>query len=269
MPSLADLSKASTTFPITWRFTGLLLWNAIAIALLLSWLWAPTRMLWDLFDDVLFVDLNFRLADTSGWAWFWAIMNLRPMDIVSGLAMLAFVMRADFIFPAAKVRPALLTFIALMLLAVVLRISFDLGVVRPLEMSRPSPSLSVEGAIRLSELFPDWTLPTKDSSSKSFPGDHAALTLAWALLLSLYARGWRLVAVWGVSTILLLPRLIAGAHWGSDDFVGGLFIACLSIGWGCYTPYAAWMQQRLERLTTPFRERLSRLPGIRRLTVLQ
>jgi membrane-associated phospholipid phosphatase len=267
--SSAEGIDIPVTFPARWRLPGLLIFNALAVALLLSWLWEPTRTLWDLFDDALFVDLNLRLSDARPWARFWAFMNLRPVDILSGLAMLPFILRPGFIFPAAKVRAALLSFIALLFLALVLRVSFDFGVVKPLEMSRSSPSLTVPGSVRLSELFPDWAIPVKDASVTSFPGDHASIALVWALLLSIFARGWRLAAVWGVTAVLLLPRLVAGAHWGSDDFVGGLFVACLSIGWGCYTPYASWMQRQLERMTTPLREALAALPGLGRLTVMR
>jgi len=266
---MPDTSKSSaTTFPSQWRVRGLITWNLLAGLLLMSWVWEPTRLLWDLFDDALFVDLNLRLADAKPWARLWAFLNLRPMDIASGLLMLPFVIRSGFIFPTAKVRAALLTFVALLLLALALRVTFDYGIVKPLEMSRASPSLTVPGSVRLSELFPDWVIPVKDSSVTSFPGDHASIALVWALLLSLFARGWRLLVVWGVTAILLLPRLVAGAHWGSDDFVGGLFVALLSIGWGCYTPYCAKVECALERAITPLRELLVRMPLLRRLRFL-
>lgn len=261
--------STSIIFPAKWRPTGLVTFNVLGILLLLSWLWEPTRVLWDLFDDALFVDLNSRLNEADHWARFWAFMNIRPMDIASGLVMLLFVIRSGLVFSAQQVRAALLTFIALLLLVLSLRVAFNIGVVKPLMLTRDSPSLVIPEAVRLSELFPDWTIPVKDASSTSFPGDHASIALLWALLLSCFARGWQLMAIWGMTVVLLLPRLVAGAHWGSDDFVGGLFVAFLSIGWGCYTPYAAFMERSLEKLTTPVRLQMARWPLVRRLAVMR
>lgn len=259
----------ASLFPARWRLQGLIVCNVLAILLLLSWLWEPTRVLWDLFDDALFDVLNLHLSEADRQARFWAVMNLRPMDIVSALVMLPFVIRSGFVFPARQVRAALLVLLSLLLFGLVFRHLFELGVVKPLELARESPSLVVTGAVRLSELFPDWSFPVKDSSSVSFPGDHAFVALLWALLLSFFASGWRLVAVWSVTAVLLLPRLVAGAHWGSDDFVGGLFVALISIGWGCYTPYAAFAERGLERLSAPLRRRIARLPCLGRLALLR
>ena len=38
-----------------------------------------------------------------------------------------------------------------------------------------------------------------------------------------------------VSSHEMLPRLVAGAHWGQDDYIGGLLMALLALGWSCYT----------------------------------
>lgn len=268
MPSLIPDSSSTPLLPHRWRPAGLLIFNLLALMLLASWLWEPAHAFWDRFDDSLFVHLNAPLAQSHGEAMLWALMNVRLMDVVSALLMALLVMRGGFIFNAGQVRAALFTLLSLAVIAGIARTLLDFGLVRPLHLRQMSPSLTSQHAVRLSQLFPDWIIPVKDSSVRSFPGDHAAFALLWALLLSFFARGWRLIAVWLLTVLVLMPRLVAGAHAGSDDFVGGLFIALMAIGWGCYTPYAATMQLWLEKLTRPLREALAQRPRLRNLSVM-
>ena len=44
------------------------------------------------------------------------------------------------------------------------------------------------------------------------------------------------VVIWGLAFLFMLPRLVAGAHWGQDDYIGGVAMAALALGWGYYTP---------------------------------
>ncbi|SPO58689.1 Phosphoesterase PA-phosphatase-like protein (fragment) [Pseudomonas inefficax] len=124
--------------------------------------------------------------------------------------------------------------------------------------------------VHLSDYYPDleaaWEL--KDRSSKSFPGDHASVLLVWALFMSVFSR--RLVqylVVWGLAVLFMLPRLVAGAHWGQDDYIGGLLMAVLALGWSCYTPLAAKGSAVLLRWTAPLFNLLARLPLVGRMAV--
>ncbi|WP_432416641.1 phosphatase PAP2 family protein [Pseudomonas parafulva] len=126
--------------------------------------------------------------------------------------------------------------------------------------------------MRLSQYYPHleehWEL--KDRSSKSFPGDHASVLLLWALFMSLFSR--RLVqalAIWALATLFMLPRLVAGAHWGQDDYVGGLGMAVLALGWTVHTPLAAKASAALVRWTAPLFRLLGKLPLIGRMSVIR
>ena len=132
---------------------------------------------------------------------------------------------------------------------------------------RASPSLTVKGAVLISELFPGWQglLHVKDSSGRAFPGDHASVLMLWALFVSAFAGGWRRWLVWSLAALFMLPRVVAGAHWLSDVLVGGTFLALTTIAWGLCTPYAARAAALMDRLATPLALRLGRLPGLRRL----
>ena len=132
---------------------------------------------------------------------------------------------------------------------------------------RESPSLAVDGAVRISELFPGWQglLQVKDASNRSFPGDHASVLMLWALFVSAFAAGARRWLAWGLAALFMLPRIVAGAHWLSDVLVGGTFLALTTVAWGLCTPYAALASGLADRAATPLALRLGRLPGLRRL----
>jgi len=84
-----------------------------------------------------------------------------------------------------------------------------------------------------------------------------------------FARGARLALVLGITLLFMLPRLVAGAHWFSDDFVGGLLIALLTLGWGYCTPLGAQVAALLQWLARAPMRLASRLPLLRQLAVLR
>ncbi|MED5524756.1 MAG: phosphatase PAP2 family protein [Pseudomonadota bacterium] len=251
-------------FDAHWRLRPLLTLNILSLLLLASWLWPVTRALWDSFDDQLFTLLNSPLQHSHSYALVWALGSIRPMDIAVGLVMMWFLVRRDLVFSALHLRKALFGFLILLAVLLVTRMLFT-SVSYKLGWEHASPSLIESHAVRLTELFPDWEkVALKDSAGHSFPGDHASVVLLWALFLSFFARGWKLALVWALTALFMLPRLVAGAHWGSDDFVGGLFISLMSIAWGCYTPFLARAEALVERLAAPLMNRLGKLPLLSR-----
>lgn len=253
-----------------WRWRELILCNVIALLLMASWLWQPTRAVWNGFDAWLFHFLNAPLASHPIWATIWAIGNMRPVDAAIGLVMLAAIIKSDFIFSGAQVRRALYAFLALLLLMLLFRIALFDQTLKLLQWKRASPSLVVDGAVRLTSLFPGWAQQwaLKDSSEQCFPGDHASVLFIWTAMLLTFARGKALFFVWLLTILYVLPRLIAGAHWGSDVFVGGAFLSLMAFGWGFYTPYAANAQNLLERLTAPTIKLLAKLPLLNKLSLI-
>jgi membrane-associated phospholipid phosphatase len=252
-----------------WRLRPLLICHIGAVLLLASWLWQPTRQLWDQFDLALFALLNEPVHAAGLWAHIWAIGSMRPVDLGVGLLMLAVMLKADLVFSGAQVRRALFAFLAVLLAMLLLRVGFA-ELVKLMDWQRPSASLVVEGSARLTELFPAWEerWDMKDSASRSFPGDHASVLLIWALFMSFFARGWKLLLVWSLAVLFMLPRLVAGAHWASDALVGGVFLSLLGLAWGCYTPFASKASAWLERISAPLTRQLARLPLLGRLSLI-
>ena len=256
-------------FSTNWRWKNIIFFNLLAFTLLASWLWQPTRQLWDALDASVFYLLNAPLASNLTWAKIWAISNMRPFDIGVGLIMLGLLIKRDWIFSGKQVRRALLTLVALLVLLLLVRFGFD-AILKMTHWRRASPSLVISDAVRLTTLFPDWEANwyLKDSSEKCFPGDHASVLLIWAMLASGFARGWKLILVWAITLFFMLPRLVAGAHWLSDDLVGGVFLSFLAFGWGYYSPYAARASAFLERVSAPIFRLLSKIPLLNKISLI-
>ncbi|WP_298186126.1 phosphatase PAP2 family protein [uncultured Pseudomonas sp.] len=252
-----------------WRTRPLLACHIVALLLLASWLWMPSRALWDEFDLQFFALLNQPVHDAGLWAKTWAIGSMRPVDMGVGLLMLAVMLKADLVFSGAQVRKALYAFLATLFVMLLFRVGFA-ELVKLMGWQRPSASLVVEGAARLTELFPTWEnrWNMKDSATRSFPGDHASVLLIWAMFMSFFARNWRLLLVWVMALVFMLPRLVAGAHWGSDALVGGVFLALLGLAWACFTPFACKASEWLEAATQPLTRVLGKLPLLGRLSII-
>jgi len=77
------------------------------------------------------------------------------------------------------------------------------------------------------------------------------------------------VVIWGLALVFMMPRLVAGAHWGQDDYIGGGLVALLALGWGYYTPFAAKVSGGLLRVTAPVFGLLQHMPLISRLSVVR
>ena len=258
-------------FQARWNLGKLVLCNLLPLALLGFWLWPTGQALCTVFDEWLFHHLNAPLASNSTWLHIWAVASLRPFDIVVGLIMLGLLIRGDWVFKAVDVRRAFFGFLSILILMVVIRALFS-KLVAVMNWQHNSPSMVLEGAVHMSDYFPglEKTWELKDRSSQSFPGDHASVLLIWGLFMGIFSRSiGQFLIVWGLTLLFMMPRLVAGAHWGQDDYIGGVLLAVLALGWGYYTPYAARMSNFLLRLTHPLFNLLSRMPVLSRMSVVR
>ena len=248
----------------------LIVCHIIAMLLLISWLWQPTRALWDQLDIQIFHFLNAPLASNNTWAHLWAFGSMRLADMAVGVIMLVFLIKGNFLFARDQVRTALFAFLAVLFLLLFIRIGLFSPLVKAMHWQHDGPSLVLDGAVRLGELFPDWERFShiKDSSNNSFPGDHASVLLLWAMFISPFAKRWQRVLIWLITAIFLLPRLVAGAHWGTDIFIGGVFLSLVAFSWGFYTPFAGHSVRLLERFFAPVFHFLQKIPGLNRISLI-
>lgn len=259
----------SALFQRGWNIRSLILGNLLALLLLAFWLWPTGHAVCTQFDEWLFAQLNQPLATSSIWRHIWMVGSLRPFDIITGLIMLSLLIKGDWVFRAVETRAAFLGFIALLVLMLVLRLIFS-RVVDAQGLQHDSPTAVLPNAVHLSDLFPHldkrWDL--KDQSKQSFPGDHASVLLIWALFMNHFCRriGQRVV-VWAITLLFMTPRLVAGAHWGQDDYIGGVMMAALAMAWGFHTPFVAWASEALLRLTAPLFRLAGKLPLLGQMAI--
>ncbi|KAA0876194.1 phosphatase PAP2 family protein [Nitrincola tapanii] len=256
------MTPHTPVFSNQWQIKPLLTLHLIALVLMLSFIWPSGQDLWRSLDERIFLILNGSLAEGGTWAWFWAWANTRYKDLALAVVMLAFLVFPGPSFRAPQLQQALVGFLALILLLLPFRyVIYEIA--KLLELSGPSPSLVLQPAYMLTELFPN--ISAKDASGRSFPGDHATVMVIWAgyLLWNSPLIG-RLLAL-ALTLFAILPRMVGGAHWFSDVAVGGLAIALPVLAWGFYSPLLLSFTLGLQRVFTPVFQIFGKLPLLKRL----
>lgn len=234
------------------KFKILLIPPLIMSLIFFSWLFPPTRFLWDVLDKKIFDLLNLCIQKKVFWQNFWAFSGHRSMDwIHDGIMALFFLInirKAPKVLKKRKI--AELIFSAFL---IAFSISLINGFIFPeyLHISRQSPTMVDKEAFRLSSVV-DW-IKIKDHSGKSFPGDHAT-TAALFTCLIFYTMGWKkgLIA-FAYAIFFCLPRLIAGAHWLTDVIIGSVSIAILMSSLAFGLPIGSFIIRLIERALNKMR----------------
>lgn len=244
---MMSVSRGSGLRP--WVFGWL---HLLAALLLLSWWWegSATRGLWDSLDRAVFYALNGSLAGGGAWAKFWAIANHRAFDLVSATLLLLLYAHFALAQRGKYLAERIALLVALFLFTLVM-IEISNNTLE--ELKRHSASMVLEPVYRLSELFPH--IEAKDYSASSFPGDHATVLLMFTGYFW-FAAGWRYGVTMVVLAILFsMPRVVAGAHWLTDDLVGSGVVALLGLAWLYGTP----LHRTLQGWMMPIGRALARL----------
>lgn len=208
-----------------------------------AWLHPTTREMWDAVDLAVFRALNGTLDRPPWWQVTWAVANHRAFDVVPFVITIALMLRHTF---GDGARHAVSRGAAIAAAVLAMLIGRKLGTMPMRPIERESPSLVVDGAVRLSEVVP-W-IDAKDSSGHSFPGDHCLFLIMLTIFFWVSAgRRTGLVFV-GITLVFSLPRLVCGAHWLSDDLVGSVAIALPAMGLYLGTPLHGALTRRLEPL---------------------
>jgi Kdo2-lipid A phosphotransferase len=230
-------------------FAGaLVLTQAGAVLLFLSWLLPPTAALWQSIDEATFRVLNGSLRPGSLASHAWAWLNIRASDLIPAILIYVLAVtaagrmqyqpRMQFIY-----RGLALAMVMLAVITVENLIEFSV-----FSYHRASPTLVMDNVVRLSEIVPF----AKDFSPKSFPGDHGYVLICFSVFFARAAAPRYAIAAVGIAIFFSLPRLIGGAHWLTDIVVGSGAKALLTTGWLVATPLwdrlAAWLERRLEQL---------------------
>ena len=253
-------------------------WGWLSVSLLAaailfgSWVFPPFSNVWEHLDRVVFEALDASLRGGDIWQWFWGLANHRGSDFL-GMASFA------GLFLYFAISSARSSFVHRMLMGgfAILYTVLCLWLVELLfaGLARHSPTLSVEGAFRLSEVVAD--LKFKDASGSSFPGDHGIGVIALATFMWFYAgaRIGGLAVV--VAIIFVAPRLVVGAHWASDILVGSAGVCLVTLSVAIATPVQAIvvdglsvaLQRLLERVFSSHQSDLVGRDDIERILVIR
>ena len=252
-----------------WQPRMFILLQLTSILLLASWCLPATKTLWHALDVPVFRLLNGSLGHWPAWDFVWALLSTRVADFLAAVLMLCSLIVGGLVFDQHGLRRALVSFIALLVCTLIVRTLFT-RFIDAAGLQHASPSVFLGDGFSLSQAFPwmEQFMEIKDRSSRSFPGDHASVLLLWAAFLSLFARGKRLLLLWLTGIVLLLPRLVAGAHWLSDNLVGGGFVVMQTLAWGYYTAAGDWIYRLLDRLAEPCVRLARKIPLVNRLAIL-
>ena len=224
--------------------------HLIACFIVLSWLHPQSRVIWDSLDVQCFRFLNGNLESHHLLQIFWAIANVKFVDIFGALFMSSFFFVYIFDKDKHTAIQRLAQFFYVCIwgeFGILFSKQAAFWVLKQVDFMRDSPTITLYSPIMLSEVVP-W-LNVKDFSHCSFPSDHALIVMQWAAFVW-YFCGHRLGIAAALSAIFFtLPRLIAGAHWLSDALVGSLTMVLVILAWATCTPIYSFLMPYLEKFS--------------------
>ena len=194
---------------------------------------------WAALDKTVFYFFNTKLIPDSPFTYAVAYSNLRVFDAISfvamGLLYLYYFQRQD-----NKGRRTMICLGLCMLLAGVL----IKQCAWLLPIAHPSPTYFFDDAVRVSRVV---EFATKDADRNSFPGDHGMMLMVFAAFMARYFGRRAFTVAVLVVVIFSLPRIMSGAHWFSDIYMGSFAIACMTLSWLLLTPASDWCAAKMEQ----------------------
>ena len=203
----------------------------------ISWTALPEHGPWDQWDLAVFHLVNGWLGQAQWWDDLVAVTNNRLFDLAV-LSCMGLILSRCFWCADEQGRRRLVAMGIVMLLGALVINQFG----HLLPVSRPSPTLTVTDALRVTQLS---GIPTKDSSSDSFPGDHALFLMIFAGFALRYLPRWAAVTAVLMVPLFSAPRILAGAHWMTDVYVGALSLSLVCLPPLLLTPLSDRLIDRL------------------------
>ena len=231
------------------RFLGL---HCLAFVLVASWLFPPTRVYWDMLDVATFRFLNESIESSPITQLFWAIANVKLVDVFGAIYIASFFLLYVF-DDKEKISERLAQFLYLCIwgeIGILCSKEAAIWLVKQVDLVRESPSVVLYCPVLLSQVAP-W-LSVKDFSRCSFPSDHAMILFQWASFVWFFCGTRRGIIALISATFFSLPRLIAGAHWLTDVVVGSMSIIIVVFAWATCTPLYRYSMILLTKLTKKF-----------------
>lgn len=231
----------------TWNIKSLLLFHLSLGVIILSWNIPFTRSIWDYVDQKSFFFLHKWILTSTFWQNFWAIANHKRVDWLHDVLM------ASFFFYYIKqgevhirIKRIAELFVSILSFSSVICLINKILIPTYLSISRHSPSLVYESAIRLSTKI-NW-LYIKDHSRTCFPADHGTTAVLFiTTVFFLMGRRMGFIALlYGI--LFCLPRLVVGAHYLSDILIGSVGIGLSALAWLYFTPAMFFLTNMAENI---------------------
>lgn len=195
---------------------------------------------WKDLDTKIFYYFNDRLTPGSRFTTLVAYTNMRIFDAVSfvamGLLYLHYFRQRD----NAGKRMLICVGLCMLLTGIVIK---HCGGFIPI--THPSPTYTYEDVNRVSKMV---DFATKDADRNSFPGDHGMMLMVFAAYMARYFGRRAFTAAALIVIVFAMPRILSGAHWFSDVYMGSLAIACMTVSWILLTPASDRCAEILEKL---------------------
>lgn len=227
----------------------IILCNIAGALLLGSWLASSPAAgyhgLWLALDKSIFYFFNQLLVESKAFMYFTAVVNLRAFDVIAFIAMLGIYYSYYRKSNVEGKRWLFCIGIAMLVSAVVIK-QFD----KLLPIDRTSASIYFDQLYHnvnwLSQLS---GLAAKDKSASSFPGDHGMMLLIFSVYMWKYIGKDAFAKALAVFVIFSLPRIMGGAHWFTDVYVGSVSFVLLVLSWILLTPVAdmfiSWLEPKI------------------------
>ncbi|MBM3200978.1 MAG: phosphatase PAP2 family protein [Chlamydiae bacterium] len=236
-----------------WRKKTLLIIHLFSLLLGVSALF-PT--FWKALDTNAFYFFNSLITNNYYIQVFWAFCNTKTHNWVFDVIVIAFLASYILCSPkelranrAIKVSTA---FGLMMLLFFFDHFFFN----RYLYIQKKSPTFELEGII-LRDVVP-W-LKAKWAAKRSYPAGHAITAFLFLSIMGFATnRRWTIAATILTIPLLIMPRLVSGAHWLSDVLLGSFLMTMIPASWIFCTPIFPLITQRIESYAQKRNTRSSR-----------
>lgn len=234
-----------------YNYKLIIILHILVASLITSLFWNKTSSFWFPLDKGCFQMVNSWIANSYFWQNFWAMANHRLADWVQDVCFLVFFFWIIQSTPKeGRVKKTAECIFVLLYSALTILFVNELLFRALLHVQRKSPTLILDTFTNLSEKI-TW-LKVKTKSPKSFPGDHATTAVLFIVGFIYLARKNLTIAITATcyGIFLILPRMIAGAHWLTDVLFGSGSIVCIFFTWAFCTPFASFCIGKLEKMLT-------------------
>lgn len=226
------------------KIVQILAWNLFGIILLVSQYYTYRQGFWFNIDSVVFHFFNqFLDGSHKTFLYLIAITNHRTFDIISFLAMAFLYYRYFRKVDNVEKRKMIVIGLMMLLIAVLIK---QFG--RFIPIAHESPTLYFEPFESINRISKLTHFGTKDASSDSFPGDHGMMLMIFTAFMWRYFGLKAFLQAALIVIIFSAPRIIAGAHWFTDVYVGSLAITSIVLSWFLLTPASDYLAKNLLRL---------------------